>query len=270
MGRCPSCGKNYFLSNDFAECSWCGKKICNNCVPEWKGFFDIKFKMEKYNGSAEYVTLGFCCDSCSQSFWSSVMKYPLEEVGTDIKGFGKNIRKLFYAAVLNVLKDKPELRQVSINSVNWAIEIETESNVAILMGINDEGNVIPDSGVCGTLIQDFVKQGHSTLAQNLEECGRPLDAANIYESLRMYDKAKQLREKEKQVTVKHTAISVNLNDLLKQVQDGGIVAVYRCPHCRGTLKINKQTKLETLKTCEYCNSEIETMDLADFLKTALA
>ncbi len=98
-----------------------------------------------------------------------------------------------------------------------------------------------------------------------------VDAATIYEEkLKMYDKARLLRQNEKQTIVKHTDVSVNLNELLKQVKDGGVVAIYRCPHCNGTLKVNDKTSLKSLKICEHCGSEIETVDLADFLKTALS
>jgi len=60
-----------------------------------------------------------------------------------------------------------------------------------------------------------------------------------------------------------------LNDLLNQVKDGGISAIYRCPNCNGTVKINKETALDSLRTCEYCHSDIRTVDLIDFLKAAL-
>jgi DNA-directed RNA polymerase subunit RPC12/RpoP len=63
---------------------------------------------------------------------------------------------------------------------------------------------------------------------------------------------------------------VDLNSLLKQIAEQGIVAVYRCPHCGGKLKIGKETSETNLRICEHCGSEIETMDLADFLKTALS
>jgi len=70
----------------------------------------------------------------------------------------------------------------------------------------------------------------------------------------------------KEVIVK----SVDLNELIRQIKEGGIVAVYRCPHCGGKLKISKDTSVETLKVCEHCGTEIETVDLADFLRTALS
>ena|ERR1035437_8202831 len=76
--------------------------------------------------------------------------------------------------------------------------------------------------------------------------------------LKMYDKARLLRVKDKQVIVKQTDISVNLNELLKQVKQGGIVAIYRCPHYNGTLKVNDKKSLESLKNCEHCGSEIDS------------
>jgi hypothetical protein len=92
---------------------------------------------------------------------------------------------------------------------------------------------------------EFVKGGYSALALNLEKCGRPLDAAEIYEKkLKMYDKARLLRQNEKHVIIKTTDVSIDLNELLKQVKDGGIVAIYRCPHCNAALKVNDKTSLK--------------------------
>jgi DNA-directed RNA polymerase subunit RPC12/RpoP len=116
----------------------------------------------------------------------------------------------------------------------------------------------------------FRNKARIALAQNLEKCGRTPDAAKIFEDLRMYDKARELREKEKHILIRKTDISINLNALLNQVRDGGIVVVYRCPHCGGALKIGKDTNVEALKTCQHCGSEIQAMDLADFLRTALS
>ncbi len=113
----------------------------------------------------------------------------------------------------------------------------------------------------------FYNRAKLALAQNLEKCGRTQDAAKVFEELCMYDKSRELRETDRHIVVKNTNVSINLNTLLQQVKDGGIVAVFRCPFCGGKLKINKNTTLDSLKLCEHCNSEITSMDLADFLKT---
>jgi lysine biosynthesis protein LysW len=65
-------------------------------------------------------------------------------------------------------------------------------------------------------------------------------------------------------------VSVDLNVLLQQLKEGGLILVYRCPHCGGKLKIDKNVDIAELKQCEHCGSEIESVDLADFLKTALS
>jgi DNA-directed RNA polymerase subunit RPC12/RpoP len=118
-----------------------------------------------------------------------------------------------------------------------------------------------------------------TKAMNLEHVGRFEEAAHCYETLaghhnqvqqrpQFLDRARQAREKAKTVRVKQTV--VDINKLLEQVRDGGIVAVYRCPHCGGKVKIGKDASVESLKVCEHCGSEIEAMELADFIRTALS
>ena len=70
--------------------------------------------------------------------------------------------------------------------------------------------------------------------------------------------------------VRKMDISLDLNRLISQVKDGGIVVIYSCPNCGGKLKIGKDTSAESLNVCEYCGTKIEAMELADFLRTALS
>ena len=252
MGKCPNCGASYLFSTPSEKCNWCGKVTCEKCLPVWPDSFSIK----STNGEAKYEPIPFCSMSCGDSFWQTVMNYPLENIGTDIQGFDKNFRKLFYYAILNALNLEPKLRAEAMDKVNQAIDKDTEDFIAIPMP-SHRPNVATE----------FTERGYSVLASNLEKCGRPLDAAEMYEKkLKMYDKARLLRQNEKHVIVKTTDVSINLNELLKQVKDGGIVAIYRCPHCNGALKVNDKTTLKSLKICEHCGSEIETVDLADFLR----
>ena len=238
------------------------------CLPVWPDSFPVKSTMETGTSEAKYERIPFCSKSCSEIFWNLVLKFPLADVGTDIDDFGINLRRLLNLAILNALSRDSNLRFDAINRVNWAIKNETRAYAAIPMGLLADGSLVSD---CKDKITEFSKRGYSALALNLEKCGRSLDAAEIYEKkLKMYDKARLLRQNEKHVVVKTTDVSINLNELLKQVKDGGIVAIYRCPHCNGTLKVNDKTSLKSLKTCEHCGSEIETLDLADFLKTAIS
>lgn len=109
-----------------------------------------------------------------------------------------------------------------------------------------------------------------TVAKHLITAGRFEDAAKLYEQLGMYAEAGKVRAKGSEIKIKKTEVSVDLNSLLREVKEGGIIVVYRCPHCGGKLQVGKDTSVESLKHCEHCGSEIEAMDLADFIKTALS
>lgn len=132
------------------------------------------------------------------------------------------------------------------------------------------------------LLQEKKNQARLNQASFCEGVGRYEDAAKlcweaaeICEFYKKYDKAKQMRDKARQLRAKEKGIVVkktvvDLNKLIQQIKDGGIVVVYRCPHCGGKLKVGKGTSVESLKVCEHCGSEIEVMELADFLRTALS
>jgi len=62
---------------------------------------------------------------------------------------------------------------------------------------------------------------------------------------------------------------VDLNELLKQISQEGLVVIYRCPHCNANIKISKDSTLGKLRTCEHCGSEIRILDLEDLLRTTL-
>jgi len=121
---------------------------------------------------------------------------------------------------------------------------------------------------------EFEKCCNLIQARNLESAGYLAEAAAIYEHNGELAKAQalcdQAGQKDRQITVKKVDIAVDLNKLLQQVREDGIVAVYRCPQCGGALRVGKDTSIESLKFCEYCGSEIKAIDLSDFLKTALS
>ena len=120
------------------------------------------------------------------------------------------------------------------------------------------------------LLQEKLQKHISLVkAQNLKVVRRFEDAAKIYEKLGLYSEAGKTRAKGEEVKVKKIEVSVDLNSLLEQVKDGGIAVVYRCPHCNGKLKVGKSSNIESLKSCGYCGSEIQTIEIADLLRTAL-
>jgi uncharacterized protein (DUF983 family) len=260
MVRCPSCGASSLFGLRTQQCAFCGKIVCDKCMPALIGPLEIKMAWEGVSGYAWYSTVGFCSSNCYNQFWQKVLDYPMDyEIGTDLEKekFNSTVIKLWNNAI----------RKAFVNGglmpmVDTAIKIHTKQYPAFKWWDSWSNYLLS--------YQSFLTKAKTALANNLEKCGRTSDAAKIFEELRMYDKARELRERDRQIVVKKTDISINLNSLLQQVKEGGIVAVFRCPHCGGKLKIESKTTLNSLKTCEHCGSEIESMDLAEFLKTVLS
>jgi len=198
-----------------------------------------------------------CSEECYQKFGMKIADSVTSEmIGTS----SDEISTAFWIALRNALRAfNPEIAE----RFSRMSQIELWSAIELRS---------PDNRYKSDIIEDFSpkfrKIALMMLAENLEAAGRPLDAADVYEGLLMYDKARALREKEKRIVVRE--VSVDLNSLLQQVKESGIVVVYRCPHCGGKLKISKETSVESVKVCVNCGSEVEAMELADFLKTALS
>jgi len=190
-----------------------------------------------------------------------VLAYPTgDSIGTDVENFNKEWVKYWNNSILNALS--MSTNHEFAEKARYAVQIHSERWVAFPW--------LDSSNQPFWMAQKSSYSAKLALAQNLERCGRITDSAKVYEELRFYDKARELREKDRHIVIKKTDVSVNINALLQQVKDSGLVAVYRCPNCGGTLKIDKGTRLESLRKCSHCGSEIETMELTDFLRTILS
>jgi DNA-directed RNA polymerase subunit RPC12/RpoP len=210
---------------------------------------------------AGYETVGFCSDSCFHAFWQKVLAYPPEYImGTYVENFNRNWARYWNDSIINALSANPD--SVLVDKARRAVQLHTDRYVAFPWW-DSLNNPL-------WMAQSSANNAKLALAQNLEKCGRNADSAKVFEELRMYDKARELREKERHIIIKKTDVSVNINALLQQIKDNGLVAIYRCPHCGGKLKIDKNVSMDKLTVCEHCGSEIEAMDLADFLRTALS
>jgi len=89
--------------------------------------------------------------------------------------------------------------------------------------------------------------------------------AEDFKEEKSLDKARELRERARGYQVKVT--SVDVNELIKQLKEGGLAVAYHCPNCSAPLSINGDTKPESVNKCSYCGSKIE--NLADLLKEIL-
>ncbi len=188
-----------------------------------------------------------------------MLSFPAENyIETDVSNFDKNWVTYWNESILAALT---ESQGVQVEKIRNAANIHTEK-FAGYPWVDSSNRPLGQ-------VNKSKLNARLALAQNLIRCGRDLDAASIFEKLKIYDKARELRKKDKHIVIKRTNISVNLNSLLQQFKSSGIVAVYRCPHCNANLKVGKNTNIESLRKCEHCSSEVETMDLTDFLEKAL-
>jgi hypothetical protein len=117
---------------------------------------------------------------------------------------------------------------------------------------------------CAPRIRDRVPK----MAKDLEKAGRYEDAGKLFEEFGMIDAAGAVRRKGKAQVV--TNISVDLNQLLEKLRNGGLVTVYKCPNCGGNIKISGTTSSQKLSKCEYCGTVLQTDDLVNFIKDILS
>jgi hypothetical protein len=117
---------------------------------------------------------------------------------------------------------------------------------------------------CVPKIRDRVPK----LAKDFEKAGRHEDAGKLFEEFGMIEAAGTVRKKGKAQVV--TNISVDLNELLDKLRSGGLVSVYKCPNCGGSIKISGKTSTQKLSKCEYCGTVLQTDDLVNFIRDILS
>jgi DNA-directed RNA polymerase subunit RPC12/RpoP len=254
MGTCPNCGLKKFRGPTIETCIVCRKQGCSNCITNFLLAVRSSPRVGRYD-KAVYA----CSTKCAEEFRQMVFK----------------------AISLDEAIEARDYDQKQWNTNYYGMDIFDEACFQVLMKLNTQ--LVQENQCAGkraytvvSIQSPMFKKYHDdaviVLAQKIEAVGRFSDAAHVYETYGMYDEARDLREKERtrQIIVKKTQVSVDLNALLQQVKDGGIVAVYRCPQCGANLEVGKDSQLEQLKVCKYCQAEIKAMDLADFLRTALS
>jgi len=241
MGKCPNCGHRAIMLNAM-YCRNCHKEICDKCaIYLFKIWSPDRIMLDRW-----YV----CSEQCLEDFANQLeKKVSPKDVGISEALAPSKIPFLVRRALL----DQGFSAGKGQFQVNFAPIGELDERPT--------GNL---------LWEKLQKHVRLMVVQNLITSGNFEKAAEIYEEFGMYEEAGKTRARGKEIRIKKTEVSVDLNSLLRQLKDGGVVAVYRCPHCGGKLKIDKTVSMDKLKVCEHCGSEIETMDLADFLKTALS
>jgi DNA-directed RNA polymerase subunit RPC12/RpoP len=260
LGKCSICGKKGLLLRT-NRCFSCGKEVCEKCLGA--PFFGVQVSNDPgFHPQATLLVernVSSCSESCNAAFKDFMMNRDFSKLmGTTLDS--KRSSGCFDTFCDTFINEKnPKFKKEIMISSSFPMDHKTWLRV------------IGGSQAFNSIYTAFKHECFLALARNLEHAGRYQDAASVFENnLVDYESARKMREKDKRVEIRQTNVSVDLTAILKQFQNGGIVAVYRCPHCSGKLKISKDTTMKTLKTCEYCGSEIEAMELADFLKTALS
>lgn len=105
---------------------------------------------------------------------------------------------------------------------------------------------------------------HRRELEYLEKVGHYEEAARIYESLDMPEKAAEMRRKKREI------VMLDLNALIKQLGERGFTVTYNCAHCGAPVRISGETKAEAIQYCSHCGSRIETIDIANFIKKYLS
>lgn len=251
MGRCPNCG-HVTWGPSTTKCKNCGKEICFKC-----GTYLFKLWDDDSGVDAWYV----CSQDCFEGFASRITKYfSPTDVGISVDSAFDKIPSLVGGILLKLDHGEylgKDFAKLKSRRGNFSVNFAPRSD----WGEEPRGNMLWE------MLTNHVRV---MLIKNLITTRNFEAAAKLYEELGMYEEAGKTRAMDKEIRIKKTEVSVDLNSLLRQLKDGGIVVVYRCPHCGGKLKVDKNVSVDKLKVCEHCGSEIETVDLAELLKTALS
>jgi DNA-directed RNA polymerase subunit RPC12/RpoP len=160
-------------------------------------------------------------------------------------------------------------RDSRIQNLSAADPRQRATNHDMIMMI-PEAEILKDhKEMCCVFCSNKVKAVAPQLAKNLEIAERFDDAVKIFDELGMYEDAGRVRRKAKSNVqeIRHT--TVDLNTMLTQVKAGGLVSVYKCPNCGGSIKISGATSVDRLTKCEYCGTVLQTDDVVKFIQDIL-
>jgi DNA-directed RNA polymerase subunit RPC12/RpoP len=170
-----------------------------------------------------------------------------------------------YATDMAMEKDKEERRKAAHVSQVIARHPELRSKIMARLGISEFGNrLFVEYGIYQEICRLDERMTH---AKNLETARRFEDAAKVYESIGLWKEAGLAREKKVARTVKH--VSVNLNDLLDRVRDGGLAISYKCRSCGAGLSVDGSSNANGLRFCPYCGTAADTETLTSIISNAL-
>lgn len=250
MGKCPVCGKKKWRLKR-TKCFICGKEGCVNCQLH---LMTISFG-DSFSEDFEKKNLYVCPSNCKENF-INLIERKIEEIPIDLNDSRVNVLKYIEMAI-------------DSNELNFEDKI-IQDLIDYPLQPNQKGFYHIYDYLEKNFFERIYKKTLLKKARILLQVKRFEEAAKIYEDLGMYNEAGNARNKNNKLSIKNTEIKVDLNKLLNQIKDDRLVIVYRCPHCGAPLKVNKESNVESISTCNHCNTRIKTIDVVDFLKAALS
>lgn len=250
MGTCQVCGKKKWRLKR-TKCFICGKEGCVNCQPH---LMTISFG-DSFSEDFEKKYLYICPSTCKGKFINLIEK-KIEEIPLDLNDSRVNVLKYIELAI-----DSNELSfddKIMKNLIDYPFQPNQQGFYHIYDYLEKN------------FFERIYKKILIRKARILLEVRRFEEAAKIYEDIGMYKEAGNARIKNNQLSIKNTEITIDLNKLLNQVKEGGLIVVYRCPHCGAPLKVNNESSAESITICNHCKTKIEKIDVVDFLREALS
>jgi uncharacterized Zn finger protein (UPF0148 family) len=253
MGQCPRCGKKQIL----------GGNLCPNCQSA------VSAEQQRRNVDSLKKSLPQTFD---RILWNTVnarfgKSQPTEQDWNMIHNLIRTDRDQFIFLVNGITTDRyvsgmiynPSTKKMECVYVGWE---------ATLI---DGGNMQP--AFYDGRARDMNTYVHQALSKvnlycNAEiaiRAGRYEDAARFYENLTMYEEAGRIRKNALAERNTSRNVSVNMNQLIDQVRQGGLALAYKCPNCGGSINIDKDFN-PGMRVCAYCGTPLDTTVIATMIK----
>lgn len=234
MVNCPRCGRSTSLGSTY--CAYCGT-VVNPNYQTAKSRAMVCLKCGRFMPLRGMVGGKGMCPDCEQRHGQQLAQEKYIE------------ERRRQAHVNDIIARHPEMKAKIIHRIGL---VDLDHHFIVEISAYDE-------------ILSWDQQ--LTHAKNLELAKRYEDAAKVYEELGLWKEAGTVRDKKSARTVKH--VTVNINDLIEKVRDGGLTIPYKCRSCGATITIDSTSNPDGLKFCSYCGSAVDLDSMLDIIKSAL-
>gem|GEM_PF-2144027 len=253
MGQCPRCGKKQIISSS----------LCPTCQSA------VSAEQQRRNVESLKKSLPQAFD---RIIWNTVnarfgKSQPTEQDWKMIHELIRTDRDQFIFLVNGITTD----RYVSGMMYNPSTKKTESVYVGWEATLVDGGHIQPT--FYDGRARDMNTYVHQVLSKvnlycNAEiaiRAGRYEDAARFYENLTMYEEAGKIRKMA--LTERNTSrnVSVNMNQLIDQVRQGGLALAYKCPNCGGSINIDKDFN-PGMRVCAYCGTPLDTTVISTMIK----